>query len=320
MTYAPTDTDTTTLTVLRLHTDALGNVWYGQDGRMATDSHCQAAEFVERAARLGVRLEDVDCVRLIGAAVNARLVRGLYRPGPGRTAPRIQLFSPDLCLGGPERGPEYVLQVLWQPCHGGVRHWHYLSDRDYSSYGLVAAVQDAGGNPDDKCVRLLRYHPAWPALSFPLSHDPYSACCLVATLVDPRWFRCRTHPHRLGRLHAYLGMTPVNATACETGSTPGRHFDRFLTALYAWCGRTSCWGGNARSEPRNFLSRIGLSKPDRGDGLLAATVRYLRLVVEVWLDGVCVRHHPDVCFSPVQFFKQHDEIEAFTSHRARLLS
>lgn len=324
MTFAPLDTleAPAAVSVLRLHTDASGHVWHGADGGLGEDSGCWVDDFFDRAPYLGIDLGRVEKVRLLGAADNAPLVVQLHhRCLQLERRPRIQVCSPALCPGPAERvSPERVLHALWQPRPGGSAHWHDLSERDYAAYAVVAALKENDGRPNEKALRILQYHPAWPALSFPAGCDPHYGCLLVALIVDPRWFRDPIHPHRLSRLRAYLGVTPQNALACYGGTPGGRHYDRFVTALYAWCGRTSGWGGKSKNDPHQFLVRAGL----RGGGgeaeaALRATGRFLRFVAEVWLDNVCYGHR-DGGFRPEQFFKTEAETDGYRHHLASLKS
>ena len=321
MTLLAANISTRTLGVLRLHVDGRAHVWFGADGRPGENSRRCVDGFCELLRGvLGGALGGVGCVRVLGSAANAGLITRLHhlRFNGADACPRVQICAPSLCSS---QHPEEVLLALWQPRPAQVPSYE-LTERDYPSYAVLDALRDNDGLPGEKCRRILHYHPAWPALSFPLTGDPHYACKLVGHIVDPRWFRSPVRPHRLGRLLSYLGVTPENAgNAYATDpAPPGRHFARFLDTLYAWCGRAAGPGAtlaSTSSSPGGFLRRVELACRDRVKGLLAATVRFVRFVVEVWLAGVS-RQRPEVGFAPELFFKSGSEVEGYKKHCAAL--
>lgn len=307
--------------VLRLHVGADGLVWYGHDSLPADCTGRPAAEFSQDAGSFDLGLDRAKSVRLVGVAANAALVIGLtrlHRTHPKLSAAQEILLGSPLVCPGPGRlaSPQAVLQALWQPAATASAPgcWHLMGPREYTTYAIVTELAATGGHPSELARRSLRYHPAWPALSFLAGLDEDAACRLVATVVDPRWFRHPFRPGRLSRLNAFLGLTPANTAAYVAGVAGDRHADRARTVLDTWAGGFR----HATAGPTGFLHRVAARAPagEYHVGLLRASVRFVRFLFEVWTAETA--GDPEVRFDPALFFKSPDEREAYADHRGRL--
>ena len=311
--------DTGGVRVLRLHTGPDGLVWYGTDTLPFECTGRPAAEFRQDADSFDLGLDRAKAVRLLGVAANAALVVGLsrfHRNDPRRAAQEILLGSPLVYPGPAGACPEAVLQALWQPAApvqaGGC--WHRMGPQEYTTYAIVSELAATGGHPSDMARRSLRYHPAWPALSFLAGLDEDAACRLVAAVIDPRWFRHPTRPARLSRLTAFLGLTPANMAAYVAGTPGGHNYARAVTVLDTWATGFK----HSMEGPHGFLHRIAAAAP-AGEyhlGLLKASERFARFLTEVWTAETALS--PEVRFDPGLFFKRPDEAAAYAAHRAAL--
>ncbi len=305
--------------VLRLHTAPDGLVWYGHDTLPFECTGRPAAAFSGAADTLDVGLDRATSVRLIGSAENAALVVSLarYRARVPRAALReILLVSPLACPGPARASPEAVLRALWQPAAPAAAAgcWHLMGPTEYTTYAIVAELAINGGRPSELARRTLRYHPAWPALSFLAGLDEDAACRLVAAVIDPRWFRHPLRPARLSRLTAFLGLTPDNMAAYVAGGLGGRHYARARLVLDTWASGFKY----SMTGPNGFLHRIAAAAPGGSYhlGLLKASVRFARFLFEVW--SAEASGNAEVRFDPQLFFKSRDEVEAYDAHRSTL--
>jgi len=303
--------------LLRLHTDDQGHVWYGHDGAVGENSRCTVAVFFDKLKWLGVNLGSVRLIRLLGVPSNAELIVYLHhmrvRNKSLSRGQRVVLGSPMVCPTAEDRGsPARVLSHLWQQyavLPSGC--WHDLSDKDYTTYAIIAALKDNKGEVDEQVRRIFRYHPLWPAVSFIPSGDHDAACLLAARIVDPRWFRHPTRPHRLSRLYVHLGLTPKNMHAWMTNfNDRDRNFDWLTVLMRSWLGRT---GVTDRTRPQHFLWRAHAAAGGAHKGTMAATRRYVRFLYEVW-SGEVAAPRPEGGFLPSSFFKSAEEVDAYSVH------
>ncbi len=309
-------------TLLRLHVDVGGIVWYGHDRCFAEDSGLTPVPFLKEHEQFGFQLDGVQQARLLGTASNAELIVALQQQR--RRRPRqlgvqgIQLASPAVCpSSGCRSDPHQVMQLLWQPTTSGYTSgfWHDLSEKEFPTYALINRLASCDdGRLDDRTTRILHYHPAWPALSFLPTLSPWAAANLIAQIVDPRWFRDLTHHNRLSRLFVFLGLTPENVAAFVDGRRGPRHFDRFRFVLDAWSTR-GAYTVNI-DDPRNFLWRI-LRHHQGKNGLLTASKWFVRFIREVWLHELGSRE-PEAVFVTGDFFRNSEEIRAYVQHREAL--
>lgn len=311
--------------ILRLHAAACGTVWFGNDATPAADSGLPADAFFasERYAKL---LDTARVVRLLGSHGNAALVVRLQERLAGRDQV-VQLGSPAVVPAAWRRAnPSAVLHHLWQLPSGATLSgsWHDLQAGEARTYAMIAmvAADYAGGDATPPTVpavatQLAVGHPAWPAVTFGLAATD-AACLLLCDIIDPRWYQHPSHPTRLSRLYAHLGLTPQNM-ACYAGTTTVSdvNFWRAWNAVRVWYNPASqlMWAGR---ESDNYLFRVlAAHKNDLARGLLRATQCLVALVHEVWTDAVRASH-ADFRFQADRFFKTAPEAAAFTAWRGEI--
>ncbi len=305
--------------VLRLHTDKDGLVWYGDDGQPATNTCLDAYDFFDNETYQD-ELDNARVIRLLGTRANSPLVvklqeRRISHPDFGKKS--VMLGSPAAVPAcWVKEDPSAVLHHIWQPSYGAnlSGHWHEMTNDDYSTYAMIDTIGERRAREVPEVTkRIAAYHPAWPAVTFVSGHDEDAACQLLCDVIDPRWFRHPTHPQRLSRLHAHLGLTPENMASCAGGGPSGLHFNRATTALRVWYNRAARRGCG---EPGDFLYKIVDAHPgDLAKGLLRGTQRLVEFVAAVWLDAVRTRH-PEAPFDMGQFFRDSRVTRAFEQHRA----
>jgi hypothetical protein len=298
--------------VLRIHQAEDGRLWTGDDRRVAVDSGKDLEEFVA-----GETLQKYSRVRLLGTPGNAALVERLHTLRKKAGLPEghsIQIGSPAICREPEE--PAAALRAMWHSTvtQGVGGRWVELEDKDYSTYALVAELKRNGWEPNDKVRQILRYHPAWPALSFILGLDIRAASILIGKIIDPRWFAHSSRPNRTSKLYQYLGLTPKNAEHLifEIGE-PGRNFEHCKLVFSVW---SKTWSEPDLAVPHRFLHRILRSSETAVRGFLCANKKFIRFVKEVWLHELSANRK---LFDPELFFRQREEAAAYETHRSRLL-
>lgn len=304
---APTDQ----ISLLRLHTDSNGIVWAGDDVQLAINTACSAPAFFNSDV-LNTPWSKVRSVRLLGIRENAALICHIHQRRAAEpqllTSQRVYLFSP--VIQADAKDPVAILQTLWQPSATSVlsNQMHLMTPQDFCTYGLILETFKAGGQVSDVIRRIIRYHPAWPALSFVRSLNIDHACALLNEIVDPRWFLHPKRPHRLTRLYAYLGLTQKNILAVIRGGDPDRNYNRALLAVRSWYDPQA-----VGSYTEDFLWRTCSAGTDQIRGVLRATQRFISFVATYWL--TTMNHaHPEAGFRPDLFFHADDEIAAFHKH------
>lgn len=307
--------------LVRLHADADGVLWYGHDHTPFDSTGRLAVEFHHNPASFDVGLDRAKTVRLLGTADNAQVVIGLrkfHHDNPKLAAKQaVMLGSPLVCPSRVLRAnPECVLQAMWQPGATSVASgcWHAMGPREYVTYAIVTELKATRGQPSELARRSLRYHPAWPALSFLSGLDEDAACRLVAAVIEPRWFRHPFRPTRLSRLNSYLGLNPGNMAAFVSGGDGGRNYGRAKTVLDTW----AVGFRHSMSGSGGFLHRVAELAPEGQYhlGLLKACERFVRFLFEVWTAESASDH--EAKFEPGLFFKRPDEVAGYAAHRRNL--
>lgn len=318
--------------VLRVHTDTAGDVWFGTNRHFATNTHKTVHQFLDEVPH-----QRATFVRIVGCHSNARLITTLYQAqadtGPLARRPVIQLASPAICHREVKLlDPPFVLQQLWQLSASTQvpGYWHNMRPGDYHHYSMVVALEDAEGpSVGGAALRVLKYHPAWPAISFFRNVNPDAACLLLGDVIDPRWFTHPFRPNRISKLCRFLGLTLENITTvlkelCPDDSdfawaSRGRNYERCQRVLELWTGGLDIKSGEIvtpvnLSDPHNFLWRVyekhGEWSPAKG--LLRSSKLFVRFVREVWLNELSATDK--VLFSPEVFFKTKGEVRSYASH------
>lgn len=286
---------------VRLHTAPAGAVWWDDDsGRARVRSLDDALE----------DLHDVPSgVRVLGTDENAQMLTELYL---GSQRPdgsfRVRLGSPAMLTAKRRNEPALVLHQLRQPDppinHPGL--WHDMREADYFSYTVTAWALRGNHRelPD-----LHKSHPAWLGVSFINDANHLSACRLLGTIVDPRWYAHPFHPGRLSRLFAYLGLNRHNMFALLSNASGDENFKRAAVAVSVW------WNLDGESlvadAPGDFLWRT-YAEDDSVNGLLNATRRMVLFLSTNWLGAVSSQG--DSGFMPRYFFREENEWLAYEAH------
>ena len=311
--------------ILRLHADAAGHIWFGDDCTLGVNSKCPVETFFDNSLIfLGFDVNAAKKIRVLGIRQNAALLvklQELRAQDAGLLKrQRVELGSPAVCPTDAVRSdPHSVLQHLWQPEPSSALRmlWHPMGRHDYCSYVMARDLDLNGGKVTDRVRHVAKYHPAWAAVTFTQKPDLDAACITLADIIDARWFVHYQRPNRLSKLYAYMGVTPQNVKAFFGGCEPGRHYNRAVMAITAWYNRESVVAYNTGrcDGPESFLWRVYASQRGPERGVLRGTERLLSLISHVWLDAV-MPPHPEVGFRPAQFFKYLPEAKAFEKHYA----
>jgi len=298
--------------VLRLHQSPDGRLWFGDDLRVASDCGEDVNRFI-----CGPVIRGYPKIRLLGTPGNADLIERLHilRKKAGLpTDQKIQVGSPVICRNTDD--PIETLRAMW---HWSVNQglggrWVELEDKDFATYSLIAELQRTGNKTNEKVRQILRYHPAWPALSFLPILNTDVACQLVATIVDPRWFIHPVRPNRANKLFKYMGLTPKNVRhlLLDEGE-PDRGYYRAALVVSTWMHSPP--PRPDLGDPRSFLHRILGSFDCPARGFLAANKKFLRFMREVWLQGLTPGRR---VFCPSLFFRERYEAEAYEKHLTML--
>lgn len=295
--------------VVRLQLDHDGTVWVGTDHDVAVHSGVTPGVFLALELK---KIQELSEIQLFGSIRNASLIELLYLT-------RLRGGLPDdmpIRLGSPAGGrlnatcPE-LLQTLWRQdlIEGPGFRWINMSQCEYSSYALITNLVNNNWQVNDACRKIIRYHPAWPALSFIPTLDIDSACVLVAVIVDPRWFIQPFRPNRIGKLCNFLGLTPRNMTFIDGKTTiPDKNFERCSIIMQTWAKDPTSEDGEI-----TFLHRIFRDDDSWSRGMLSACKRFVRFIREVWLSEL-LRHKK--LFDPDMFFKGDGEAARYRTHYA----
>jgi len=311
--------------LLRVHTDANGIVWCGQTNIRAFCTNMTQEEFTGRSL-----FRDAPRVRVLGVPANSELVIGAYllrrKQTLGFSKHSIEIGSPMLCYSVKRMvDPVFVLQQLWQSdiTANCVGTWHEMTATDYNTHLLSQTLKENGGKFNEKAGHILKYHPAWTAISFIRDADLDAAAKLVCEIMDPRWYNHPQRPNRASRLFNYLGLTPENLLALRGLLHPhvlpkGHNWHRAEMVLNAWRGNATSRGSIALDDPNNFLWRISGGSGDDQQGVLKASRVFVQFIRLVWLQALAAKGR--MVFDKGAFFRADTEVKAFDKHCSQLNS
>jgi hypothetical protein len=159
-------------------------------------------------------------------------------------------------------------------------------------------------------VKRLSDHPIYPFLLWPDGLREKPLIELLGHIGDPRWFIDPANPDRGNKLRQYLGLGSVRQEAAINLRSPrGR---RYFSVL-------SCWYRDEPPEgwlePNQFLWRLWREKGGGKRAELAVSKCLVNYIRQVWLMTVCRGGLASELFVPSLFFKEPDEVEAFTEFR-----
>jgi hypothetical protein len=299
--------------VVRLQLDGDGVVWSGTDHDIAVKSNMEPGLFLSQELP---KISGLSEIQLFGSIRNAQLIELLYflrQRGGLPDEMSIRLGSPAACPKDIE--PKRALQELWKRdiIEGPGFRWVDLSQREFTSYALIAAMVRNNWRPNDSCRAIIPYHPAWPAISFIPSIDVNAACMLLCVITDPRWFVQDFRPNRVNKLYQYLGVTPRNLKFIDGQDvSPERHYERCSIVIRSWASRVD---GVKIDSADSFLQRICRGGEAWSRGMLLACKAFIRFVREVWLSELSPHRK---MFDPDMFFKANAESKAYRRHYSRV--
>jgi hypothetical protein len=328
---------------IRLYTDQDGRIWGQGRGEEPRDLGTDPDGLVAQSW-----IQDADKIRLLAGSYNAALITALHSSRCSVKKPRsVLLGNPDL-VPDPQKRLSAIFGRMdgWEmsPSLGG---WRELTDKDYVTYALVGVLQKSSGKLNNLAERLLRAHPAWPAVSFLSDTNLEAVCQLICQILDPRWHVDPAKPDARKRLLSRLGLghsglTNIEAILEDDDDKAGPRCDVARLVLDAWTG-----GDYVQPEAidaHSFLWRIAQGQPG-AKGLLAASKVFLTFLHDVWLDNLTpMRQYEPVtkklgvkrptsvnylrmvkakCYSPQLFVPEHFfgsalELKAWRSHTERL--
>lgn len=294
---------TTTLgTTLRLYRDpGTSQIWQLRDDHELDVLSVSPDEFSSN------HVLDVDRVRLLGTASNAQLICWLTTARNSGSAPySVQVGTPQYCSRKDFDDPKRVLSRMQEldsrHLSSSTGGWHEVSQAEFYSYLLVCAVA-AGNVTQPELLRLLRLHPAWPAVSFIPSLNARAAAQLLAEIVDPRWYVDVKHPGRMSKLKAYVGAEPHCLRKVISNKIDDQRSLRASYAAGTWMTSKQL-ATSDKSSVANFVYRCYQRYDDKLTGAARATALLLRFICEVWLDSL----YPDrELFVPEYFFSNEQD-------------
>jgi hypothetical protein len=255
--------------LIRLHVDAAGAVWLGDECDVAIETCRNPKDFFE--SKFLHRFEPDASFRLIGSAANAELIANLWRFVRSGPPCRVELANP---ASMPRDASARAIMVLLS--HALPETLAPLSQRSFVGYALTAAV---GRGDREWAERLLREHPAYGAVTFLPGIDREAVCRVLVDIVDPRWYRHPLRPDRFTRLYSKLKVSDASARAYLR---EGAWRDRDFAAFRAWHNPDAV-GRADLSDPRLFLWRILRESTGASDKALSrATKHFLRFLVAGW--------------------------------------
>jgi hypothetical protein len=256
-------------------------------------------------------------VHVLGSDRNSAAVMNLHDARVRGTIPgdtEIVLVSPN--AGGPDlsdaKRAHFCMWYARRTDRTDVRYVQ-LTPAEYSAAAVCSSMRESQWQITDKLRALVRYHPAWPAMSFVETLNLGPACAILSIVVDPRWFTLPFRPNRITPLQTVFGLNLANVSALLHDTKSQRPDQEACSLLVsAWLPAN---GDISSTGPRRFLDRIALDAETTEKGVLNASKVFLRFVREVWMQSVSGH---DKMFDPKVFFKREDEWQAYEEHCAKL--
>lgn len=304
-------------TVMRLHTDQNGIVWFARGLDVPTSSEKNIDTFMLTPVCSGKSA----VFRLIGAAQNAELICGLF----------LRLRQKEILsveLGGPNIFDDNFRQLDAQQVvmrMNGVRlpasrgGWHTATYADYNIYGLLARLNRNGFMPDTPARIHFGSHPIAKILQFIPTLSESDAAVFAATVIDPRWFSDRRTTDFTKNAFNFLGLTPASQRRVSDPTvilTRVRDV-RCARVLAAWKSKEISPDSVDLKNPANFLYRIWHAAGGGAKGDLRASQAFVQYAVANWLSALEQRAGVrDGLFAPNLYFKTPAEQKAYTQYAA----
>ena len=293
--------------VLRLFVGNSGSVWMGGDDSIGVDTGLPVSDFLQEHR---TRLNLATRVRIVGEQRSAALILNRIEETVIKKAinQSVELCSP----AGIKGDPLDVLQQLWI---GPVRS-HLLTSHDYCSYALAHEL-NSSQKLTEKANKILRYHPAWPVVSFVSGYNPMTVAKFLVLVGDPRWFYHPDRPNRLTKLYHFLRLNPLQVKAVLDGMNDSGFLPRTALAINVWMTPKS----NMLPDTSHFSFFWKIAKQQKWRknphiGILNATRKFIALVWHFWLSRIS--NASERKFIPELFFGDDREtIVKFNEHVKR---
>lgn len=316
----------------------------GPDNKVWTnpaDLHTRAVSSGETPAPFAELpwVKSAEGIFVLGSERNAELIAVLSL----ESVINKSTFMPKIYVASPGKDfrfdythePAYVLTYMQQLATraGSTGGFHELENSDVAHYQLMLELAQTKGRVTQTVRRLMRIHPAWPAISFIPTVDEEAVAKLLTSIIDPRWYVDETHPDRLSSLKGFLGLTDRNIGAALSGNViADRYFKRARNVYTAWAGGMP---GTKESieEPGNFLLRR-LSSYDSGicatqtqskasatRAVLRTCNHFLSFVRNVWMHQIvneAAKLRNVELFIPEYFFQREEDAAAYREHLENL--
>lgn len=306
-------------TVIRLHTDPSGIVWYarGLDAPVSSEKRIDTFLLMPLSSGKGA------VFRIIGEPKNAELICALFLRVRQKEILSVELGGPNLF--DDDRSQLDAQQIIMRM--NGVRTpasrggWHAATYADYNVYGLLARLNRNGFMPDTPARIHFGSHPVAKILQFIPTLSESDAAVFVATVIDPRWFSDRRTTDFTKNAFNFLGLTPATqrrVSAPDTILTRIRDV-RCARVLAAWKSKEISPDKIDLQNPANFLYRIWHAAGGGAKGDLRASQAFVQYAMANWLSALEQRTGVrDGLFAPNLYFKTVAEQKAYTKYATAL--
>lgn len=302
-------------TVIRLHTDRSGVVWYSR-GIEAPQTSAKPVDMFTLSPMCSGRSA---VFRILGVAQNAELLCTLFTRVRQKEIHGVEIAGPNVIAD------KYVdldaQQVVMRmsgirtaPSCGG---WRDMTGADYSMYSLIARFLKNGFVLDGPAYVHFGSHPIAKIMEFVPTLSKPDAAVVAAMLVDPRWFVDRRTHETTQNVFYFFGLTPaVQKRVSDTACIVTRVRDmRCARVLAAWKSSTVPPEKIDLQNPANFLYRIWHAAGGGAKGDLRASQAFIRYVVANWLSVTERRQGArDGLFAADLYFKTPEEKNAYKQY------
>lgn len=306
-------------TVIKLHTDPTGIVWYCR-GIEAPQSSGKAVDTFTLSPMCSARSA---IFRILGVPQNAELLCTLFLRATQREIHAVELAGPNVVS---DRFNELDAQQVVMRMNGiraaaSCGGWHEMTAADYHIYALLARFIRNNYVFDAPAHIHFGSHPIAKLMAFiPTLSEP-DAALVAAAIIDPRWFVDRRKTEALKNVLFYLGLTPavqkrVSDKSCILAKSRELRCARVLAA---WKSRDIPPEKIDLQNPANFLYRIWSAAGGGSKGDLRASQAFVQYVISNWFASTDRRGGVhDELFAADLYFKTPTEQNAYKQYAASI--
>lgn len=299
-------------TVIKLHTDCFGSVWFGR-GIEAPQSSGKPVDTFTLSAMCSARSA---VFRILGVPQNAELLCTLFLRVRQREIHAVEIAGPNVIA---DKFHELTAQQVMMRMNGirvapSCGGWHEMTAADYSIYALIARFSRNNYVFDPPARVHFASHPIAKLMAFIPTLSESDAAWVAATLVDPRWFVDRRKTEALKNVFFYLGLTPAvqKRVSDKTCLLSKSRELRCARVLAAWKSPDTPPTEIDLQNPANFLYRIWASAGGGAKGDLRASQAFVDYVVSNWFAATALRGGvQDGLFAADLYFKTPTEQNAY---------